>query len=222
MSESLISLFDAVDLVSHPVPGLIERVPLDQLKLAKNHRKAIDREGIHRLAHMLASTGQLTPCIGRRMADDRVILYAGQRRLLAARASHDLAGSPDFEGLAPVTSLIVLLFDHEPGDDEIRRIQAQENAREPLSLRDQQEQFRDCCRRAPGYPTPTGSPSSAPTSASPPARATASAASSPSPTRSATGSPSDRPATSCRCGWRTAWPTCTTSPRSSPRPSPPA
>ena len=152
MSESLISLFDAVDLVRHPVPGLIERVPLDQLELAPNHRKAIDHDGIHRLAHMLASTGQLTPCIGRRMADDRVMLYAGQRRLLAARASHELAGSPDFEGLARVTSLIVLLLDHEPGDDEIRRIQAQENAREPLSLRDQQEQFRDCWKARAGLP----------------------------------------------------------------------
>jgi hypothetical protein len=86
------------------------------------------------------------------MADGRVMLYAGQRRLLAARASHELAGSPDFEGLAPVTSLIVLLLDHEPGDDEIRRIQAQENAREPLSLRDQQEQFRDCWKARAGLP----------------------------------------------------------------------
>ena len=152
MSETLTALFDAVDLVRHPVPGLIERVPLDQLELAPNHRKAIDQEGIHRLAHMLASTGQLTPCIGRRMADDRVMLYAGQRRLLAARASRELAGSPDFEGLAPITSLIVMLLDHEPGDDEIRRIQAQENAREPLSLRDQQEQFRDCWDARAGLP----------------------------------------------------------------------
>ena len=152
MSETLTALFDAVDLVRHPVPGLIERVPLDQLELAPNHRKAIDQEGIHRLAHMLASTGQLTPCIGRRMADDRVMLYAGQRRLLAARASRELAGSPDFEGLAPITSLIVMLLDHEPGDDETRRIQAQENAREPLSLRDQQEQFRDCWKARAGLP----------------------------------------------------------------------
>ena len=44
MSESLTALFDAVDLVRHPVPGLIERVPLDQLELAPNHRKAIDRK----------------------------------------------------------------------------------------------------------------------------------------------------------------------------------
>ena len=152
MSECLTALFNTVELVRHPVPGLIERVPLDQLELAPNHRKTIDREGIHRLAHMLASTGQLTPCIGRRVADDRVILYAGQRRLLAARASHQLAGTPDFDGLAPVTSLIVLLLDHEPSEDEIRRIQAQENAREPLSLRDQHEQFRDCWQARAGLP----------------------------------------------------------------------
>ena len=101
---------------------------------------------------MLASTGQLTPCIGRRVAEHRVMLYAGQRRLLAARASHELVGTPEFEGLAPVTSLIVLLLDHEPGDDEIRRIQAQENAREALTLRDQQEQFRDCWQARAGLP----------------------------------------------------------------------
>src|SRR5918992_2617602 len=152
MSQSVTALFDTVELVRHPVPGLIERVPLDQLELAPNHRKAIDQEGIYRLAHMLATTGQLTPCIGRRRAEDRVVIYAGQRRLLAARASHELAGSPDFEGLAPVTSLIVLLLDHEPGEDEIRRIQAQENAREQLSLRDQQEQFRDCWQARAGLP----------------------------------------------------------------------
>jgi ParB-like nuclease domain len=220
MSEALTALFNTVELVRDPVPGIVERVPLDQLVLAPNHRKAIDREAIHRLAHMLATTGQLTPCIGRRAAEDRVIIYAGQRRLLAARASHELAGSPDFEGLAPVTSLIVLLLDHEPGEDEIRRIQAHENAREPLCLRDQQDQFRDCWQVRAGLPTPTGSPSSAPTSASPPARDTASAASSPSLRRFASGSPSGPPATSCRYAWRTASPTCTMSPRSSPRPSP--
>jgi hypothetical protein len=48
--------------------------------------------------------------------------------------------------------MIVLLLDHEPGDDEIRRIQAQENAREPLSLRDQDEQFRDCWKARAGLP----------------------------------------------------------------------
>ena len=70
----------------------------------------VDPESIHRLAHMLAATGQLTPCIGRRINDDRVRLYAGQRRLLAARASHELAGSPEFEGLAPVAGLGQTLF----------------------------------------------------------------------------------------------------------------
>ena len=41
-------------------------------------------------------------------------------------------------------SLIVLLLDHEPTPDEIRRIQAQANQREQLTLVDQQEQFADC------------------------------------------------------------------------------
>jgi hypothetical protein len=53
-----------------------------------------------------------------------------------------------------VRSLIVLLLDHAPDDDEIRRIRAQENAREPLSLRDQQEQFRDCWQARTGLAEP--------------------------------------------------------------------
>ena len=68
------------------------------------------------------------------------MLYAGQRRLLAARRSHALAE----DGLAPVRTLLVLLLDHAPSTDEIRRIQAQENQREDLTLADQQAQFADC------------------------------------------------------------------------------
>jgi hypothetical protein len=140
------ALFDVTDTGAQRAAGTLERVPLEHIELAANKRRDISPESIQTLAAMLMRTGQLVPCIGYRPDPDqpRVVLYAGQRRLLAARASHELVGNPDFEGLAPVTSLIVLLLDHEPGDDEIRRIQAQENAREPLSLRDQQEQFRDC------------------------------------------------------------------------------
>ena len=61
----------------------------------------------------------------------------------------------------------MLLLDHEPGADEIRRIQAQANQRESLSLVDQQEQLARLLagpRRAAA--SPTGSPRSAPTSAS--------------------------------------------------------
>jgi hypothetical protein len=91
------------------------------------------------------ATGQLIPCIGHRPdPEGPVLLYDGQRRYLAAKASHELAGSEEFEALKPVRSLIVLLLDHEPSADEIRRIQAQANQREQLSVVDQQEQFRDC------------------------------------------------------------------------------
>ena len=38
----------------------------------------------------------------------------------------------------------MLLLDHAPNADEIRRIQAQENQREDLTLTDQQAQFADC------------------------------------------------------------------------------
>jgi hypothetical protein len=46
--------------------------------------------------------------------------------------------------LAPVQSLIVLLLDDAPTPDEVRRIQAQANQREELTLVDQQHQFADC------------------------------------------------------------------------------
>ena len=99
-------------------------------------------------------TGQLIPCIGHRPDPDQptVLLYDGQRRLLAAKASHELAGTDGFEALAPVRTLIVLLLDHEPTPDEIRRIQAQANQREELGLVDQQQQFADCWHARAGLP----------------------------------------------------------------------
>ena len=96
---------------------------------------------------MLCRTGQLIPCIGHRPSTDQpVLIYDGQRRYLAAKASHELAGRDRYARASPspIRSLIVLLLDHEPSADEIRRIQAQANQREQLSLVDQQEQFRDC------------------------------------------------------------------------------
>jgi hypothetical protein len=140
------ALFDVTTVAAPRAGGTLERIALEHLELAPNKRRDIARESIETLAAMLARTGQLVPCIGYRPDPDEptVVLCAGQRRLLAARASHALAGTAGFEGLGPLRSLVVLLLDHAPGEDEMRRIQAQENAREPLSLRDQQEQFRDC------------------------------------------------------------------------------
>ena len=140
------ALFDVTTVAKAPVEGSIERVELGALELAPNARREISRDGIERLAGMLMRTGQLVPCIGHRPgpAEVRTLIYDGQRRLLAAQASGELAGADGYEGLAPVQSLIVLLLDHEPNADEIRRIQAQANQRESLSLVDQQEQLRDC------------------------------------------------------------------------------
>jgi ParB-like chromosome segregation protein Spo0J len=138
------ALFD-VTIADTPIDRRIERIPLEEIELAANARRDISQEGIERLAAMLCRTGQLIPCIGHRpAADGPVVIYDGQRRYLAAKTSHELAGSDGYEGLQPIRSLIVLLLDHEPGADEIRRIQAQANQREQLSLVDQQEQFRDC------------------------------------------------------------------------------
>lgn len=131
--------------------GVIERVPLEDLELADNPRRDISPEGIERLAGMLMRTGQLVPCIAWR-SDGRTLIYDGQRRFLAARASADLAGTEGHEGLKALRSLVVLLLDHEPAPAEIRRIQAQANQREDLSRRDQQEQFRDCWEARTGLP----------------------------------------------------------------------
>ena len=148
------ALFDVTTVAKAPVEGNIERVELGALELAPNARREISREGIERLAGMLMRTGQLVPCIGHRPdpAQPRTVIYDGQRRLLAAQASGELAGADGYEGLTPVQSLVVLLLDHEPGADEIRRIQAQANQRECLSLVDQQEQLRDCWDARAGLP----------------------------------------------------------------------
>jgi hypothetical protein len=150
------ALFDVTTVAKAPVEGNIERVELGALELAPNARREISREGIERLAGMLMRTGQLVPCIGHQPdpAQPRTVIYDGQRRLLAAQASGELAGTEGHDGLAPVQSLIVLLLDHEPSADEIRRIQAQANQRESLSLVDQQEQLRDCWEARTGLPEP--------------------------------------------------------------------
>ena len=133
---------------------MLERVELERLKLAPNARRDISAEGIRRLAGMLMRTGQLVPCIGHR--PDRRQLHDRDLRRPATPARRAgkpaLAGNDGDEGLTPVQSLIVLLLDHEPSADEIRRIQAQANQRESLSLVDQQEQLRDCWDARAGLP----------------------------------------------------------------------
>lgn len=148
------ALFDVTTVAKAPVEGRIDRIELSALELAPNARREISREGIERLAGMLMRTGQLVPCIGHRPdpSHPRTVIYDGQRRLLAAQASAQLAGTEGYEDLTPVQSLIVLLLDHEPGADEIRRIQAQANQRESLSLLDQQDQLRDCWQARAGLP----------------------------------------------------------------------
>ena len=150
------ALFDVTTVATAPVQGNIERVELGALELAPNARREISREGIERLAGMLMRTGQLVPCIGHRPdpSQPRTVIYDGQRRLLAAQASGELAGADGYEGLGPVQSLIVLLLDRAPNADAIRRIQAQANQREILTLVDQQDQLRDCWEARAGLPEP--------------------------------------------------------------------
>ena len=140
------ALFDVTQVAQRTVDGVLERVAIEHLELAPNPRQRLSEESIRSLAGLLMRTGQLVPCIGRRPDRDepRVVLFDGQRRLLAAQASPELAGTGGFEGLSPVRGLIVLLLDHDPSPDEIRRVQAQANQREALALVDQQRQFADC------------------------------------------------------------------------------
>jgi hypothetical protein len=150
-------LFDVSTIPGGDLSVKIERVALEHIELAENPRRQIGEASINRLAKMLCSTGQLVPCIGWRPDPGRadVLLYDGQRRYLAAQASHGLAGSEYMEGLAePVRSLIVLLLDHAPSAEEIRRIQAHCQQREELSLTDQQEQFEDCWQARAGLMEP--------------------------------------------------------------------
>ena len=140
------ALFDVTRVARKGVEGHIVRASLEEIELAPNARREISPDGIERLAGMLSRTGQLVPCIGHRAGEhEPVVLYDGQRRYLAATKSHELCGTEGYESLEPVRSLIVLLLDHAPSPDEVRRIQSQvNNAREDLTLADQQEQLRDC------------------------------------------------------------------------------
>ena len=145
-------LFDVSDCVARTVDGAVERVRLGEIELAVNPRTEMDAAGLARLAGLLMKHGQFVPAIGRRDGD-KVLLYAGQRRLRAAQLSAELADTEGFEGLRPVTALLVLLLDYEPTQRDIRRIQASENnAREGLAMADQQAQFEDCWKDRAGAP----------------------------------------------------------------------
>jgi hypothetical protein len=150
-------LFDISTHENGQLAARVERVGLEHIELATNPRREISDEGIDRLAKMLCSSGQLVPCIGWRPDpnEPRVLLYDGQRRYLAAQASHGLAGTDYMEGLAePVRSLIVLLLDHAPTNEEVRRLQAHCQQREELTLSDQQQQFADCWQARAGLREP--------------------------------------------------------------------
>lgn len=142
--------------------GTLEEVPLEQIELViHNPRTHVDETGLIRLAEMICRWGQVVPCIGRRISDTEVALYAGQRRYLACaksgqyiQADRDglLAQSSDdavnalagrLAELTPRTTLSIILLDQEPTATTIARIQAQENAREGLTIQDQVNQLRD-------------------------------------------------------------------------------
>ena len=202
-------LFDVTDIAKKGVEGSIERFGLDELELAPNARREISADGLERLAALLMQAGQLVPLIGyRRDAAGPVTVYEGQRRYLAAQKSHQLAGTEGYEGLDPVHSLIVLLLDHEPNADEIRRIEAiANNARESLSVVDQQNQFADCWLARAGLGAEDRIAAvCADLGNQRQRKPTTSAASSPCPTGSAPAWPSAQSPTGCRRPWPTSSP----------------
>jgi len=122
-------LFDVTRLAAANVEAVVKRFAIEDLETAPNARRQID--GLEPLAASLCRNGQLVPLIGHQADDRPAVIYDGQRRLLAARLSRELAGTEGYEHMQPVQSLIVLLLDHEPSPEEIGRLQAVvNNARE--------------------------------------------------------------------------------------------
>jgi hypothetical protein len=194
------ALFDVTTVPEAAVEGTIERVPLAELELAENPRKQVSSDSINSLAGLLMRTGQLIPCIGVRPApaDRRVVLYDGQRLLLAAQASQELAGSDGYEALNPVQSLIVLLLDHEPAATRSAGSKPRPTSARTSRSQTSRSSSATAGKRVQDFARTTGSPPCAPTSASRRKRRTTYAASSRSPSRSASASPSGPQAGSCR------------------------
>ena len=148
------ALFDVTTVAKAPVEGTIERVALEHLELAAQPPQAhLPRQ--HPVARRAADANRTADPMHRPPPRPRTSRRAALRRPAPAarRPSQPRARRHrGFEGLAPVRALIVLLLDHEPTPDEIRRIQAQANQREELSLVDQQQQFADCWQARAGLP----------------------------------------------------------------------
>src|ERR1700733_14753790 len=136
------ALFNGAAYTDTNQPRTLAEGPLEQLVVMRNPRKSIDAEGITRLAGSMMRR-QLIPGLGYRVDEQTVHLYDGQRRKLAAERSHELAGQAGYERLSAVARLIVLLFEHEPTNAEIRRAQAQANAHEALTVPDLQQHFAE-------------------------------------------------------------------------------
>jgi ParB/Sulfiredoxin domain len=189
-------LFDVTRLAEAGVDAVVKRFAIEDLETAPNARRHID--SLESLATSLCRNGQLVPLIGHQADHRPAVIYDGQRRLLAARLSRELAGTEGYEHLQPVQSLIVLLLDHKPSPDEIRRLQAVvNNAREALSLVDQQAQFEDCWQARAGLDENDRIAAVYADLGSAPRRRTTCAGSSRYPRRSASASRSAQPATSC-------------------------
>ena len=212
-------LFDVTRIAKKTVEGSIERFALEEIELRRK-RSPRDLKRRNRATRRAArcEPDSSSRCIGYR--PDRVgpvTVYEGQRRYLAAKRSHELAGTERYEGLKPVHSLIVLLLDHKPTADG-----------DPAHPGDRQQRTRGAHASSTsktssptaGWPAPdwtkrTGSQPCAPTSGSAPKKAHNLRRQLTLPERrSAPGSPSAPSPSSCRRRWPTSSRTCTRSPPS--------
>ena len=196
------ALFDVTHLAKAPIDGRIERVALERARARRRTRGARSptrgsSASPRCCAHRPARAVHRPPP---RPDAARTVIYDGQRRYLAAKASHELAGSDGYEGLAA-----------GPQPDRAaarpraeRRTRSAASRRRPtsaraLSLVDQQEQFarllggpRRAARGRPDRRRLRRPRDLAQARAQPPPPARR------SPTRSAPASPNARPASRSR------------------------
>jgi len=144
LTEEQVALFE-FEPTPLSIEGEFERVPLQFIEVAPNNpRRQFSTTGIDRLAMALMCKGQLNPAIGYRPEGKQVLIYDGQRRVLAAARSHELLKDAPDSALKGVSHVLVHILDHEPSQAELRVIRAQANWSEQLSSADQQEQFQLC------------------------------------------------------------------------------
>ena len=147
------ALFDVTTLTDTGIDGTLARRPARAARAGREPAQD-DLPRRHRTARRNADAPRPTHALPRLAPSARAARPPLRRPTTAARRPGQPTPrrQPRLRGLAPVRSLVVLLLDHEPGREEILRIQAQANRSEELALVDQQAQFGDCWQARAGLP----------------------------------------------------------------------